>query len=1223
MQENNNRAHFTTKKTEKFFTIMKIYFLIALLCIFSISAENTYSQSKTVNAELKNVTLREALQEIEKNSDYLFLVMDNTESYLTTKVNISINNKSMVEILDLLLKNTNLTYSIVNRQITISRKPGIAENKEIDVKTSIKEVQQTEKTITGVVTNANGEAIIGANIIEVGTPSHGTITDINGRFTLNVSNNASIKVSFIGYLSQTINTIGKTSLNITLAEDTQALEEVVVVGYGTQRKENLTGAVSTVDVERTLKARPITDVGRALQGSAPGLVIKTTSGVLGGSPSIRIRGTVSTIGGGSGNPLILVDNVEVPDLSYVNPDNIKSISVLKDASTTAIYGARAAFGALLITTKKGDKDRAPRITYSNNFSWSTPTDVPKHTRADLNLQYSLDQANALRDKPLEERGQVGYYYNADVIKKVKEWIDTYGDGKGLGREMVEGRDFDYRPSGGVYYYRPWDIYKIYYKNWTPQQNQNISVNGGTEKTQYNLSAAYMNQKGILKLFDDFYRRYNISGYLSTDVKDWITLRGQYMLSKVREESPFTYGSEVYQPIYYLYRWHQVYPYGTYNGHEFRGAVNDLKSARPVETDRDYSRYVLGTTVKLAKGLTADFDYTYAQTYVTNHTVGGYISGINQWNVPKDKKLDELYGIYTSASYDYARYTSSKNIRNTYNGYLTYENKFQNHELKITAGTNIEDAEYIWMSTRRNGVYDFDKGEVNLAGGDQLASSSHSWWSVAGFFGRINYSFLDRYLLEVSGRYDGSSRFERGKRWDFFPSLSAGWRMGEESFMKPLKPILSSLKIRGTYGSVGNQDVPLNSFISTLKAFTPSGAGNYWLINGNFVPYISSGPTLVNSDLTWEKVESFDLGLDAGFLDQKINVTFDWYNRKTLNMLAPGETVPSTVGIAAPKRNFGELATKGVELEVRYNKRFENGLRLFVSGQFTDYKTVVTKYASPSDPRNSDSYWEGKVLGQIWGYKTDGLFQKEDFVWEGDQIKQTILENGLSKNTMAPGVPDQYILESGLFKFGPGDVKFKDLNGDGVIDYGTNTVGDPGDRTVIGNTTPRYQYGFRFGGTWKGFDADVFFQGVGKRHIWATGNMVLPGYYAAEANFAHTLDYWTPENTGAFYPRPLEYSQTAKWNYLPNDRYLLNAAYMRLKSLNIGYSLPEKLLKYVSVEKCRLYCNGENLFEFDKMGKVPIDPEIDWVYGVTANDSRSFGRSYPYRRTISFGLQVEF
>lgn len=539
-----------------------------------------------------------------------------------------------------------------------------------------------------------------------------------------------------------------------------------------------------------------------------------------------------------------------------------------------------------------------------------------------------------------------------------------------------------------------------------------------------------------------------------------------------------------------------------------------------------------------------------------------------------------------------------------------------------AGTNIEDAEYIYLSARRNGVYDFDKGEVNLAGGDQIATSSHSWWSVAGVFARINYSYKDKYLFEVNGRRDGSSKFGDGKRWGFFPSASAAWRVTEEPWMKSIDNVLNSLKIRASYGEVGNQDVPLNAYIPTMSLTNPASAGNYWLVNNNFVPYVSASPALVDPSLTWETVSTLDVGLDARLFKDKFGVTFDWYSRKTKNMLSPGETIPSTVGASAPRRNFGELRTNGIELAINYNHTFSNGLHLSVSGQLTDFKTVVTKYPSASDPSNSATYYQGKVLGEIWGYKTDGLFKDEDFVWENGVIKQTILTNGQSKNTMAEGIPNQYILESGLFKYGPGDVKFKDINGDGVIDYGTNTVGNSGDRTVIGNTTPRYQYGFRVGANWHGFDADIFIQGVGKRSIWATGNMVLPGYLGAEANFAHTLDYWTPENRDAFYPRAVDHAQTAKWNYVPNDRYLINAAYLRIKNISIGYTVPKKLVNLANIQRLRVYFSGENLFEFDKMGGIPIDPEIDWT-STTANDSRSFGRSYPYRRTVSFGVQLEF
>lgn len=1079
-----------------------------------------------------------------------------------------------------------------------------------------------KRSVSGVVRDkATNESLPGVSVLEKGT-KNGIITNVDGRFELSVNEGASLLISYIGMKTQEVKVGNSSTVNVILEPSSEEIDEVVIVGYGSQKKANLTGAVATVNVEKTLESRSITDVGRALQGTTPGLTITTTSGALGGSPNIKIRGMVSTISGNSGNPLILVDNVEVPSLSYVNPDDIETISVLKDASTTAIYGARAAFGAVLITTKKGSKDGKVKVSYSNNFSWATPTDVPEHTRADLNLQYSYDQLNALKTSPTWEYGQVGYYYNPDVIAKVKNWIDTYGDGKDLGREMVEGRDFDYRASGGAYFYRPWDIYKTYYKDWTPQQNQNLSVSGGTDKTQYNLSAAYMNQKGVLNLFDDFYKRMNTSGYISTEVNKWLTVRGKFMYAKTATESPFLYAGEAYDPQYYLYRWHQVYPYGTYNGAEFRGAVNDLTAARPQNADVYYSQYNLGTTMKLAKGLRADFDYTYTQTFSTFDAVGGYVYGVDFWNRGASQTFSDVTKIYTSSSYDYVQNTSSRNIRNTYNGYLTYENKFNDHSFKGMVGTNIEDAEYKYLSGKRNGVYDFDKGELNLSGGDQAVGSAHSWWSVAGFFGRLNYDYKDKYLIELNGRYDGSSRFAEGKRWGFFPSASAAWRVTEEPWMDPVKPILSAFKIRGSYGEVGNQDVPLNSFISTLSVTNPSAAGNYWLIANNFRPYVSSSPALVDPSLTWETVSTYDIGADARFLDDKIGLTFDWFKRITSDVLSPGETVPSTIGASAPRRNFGEVTTDGIELAIDYSHKFQNGLNITVSGQFTDFKSVVSKYSSPNDPSNSSDYYEGKVLGEIWGYKTEGLFQAEDFVWENGAIKQTIIANGQSKNTMAEGVAEQYILESGLFKFGPGDVRFKDLNGDGSINYGTNTVGDPGDRTVIGNSTPRYQYGFRLDADWKGFDLGIFFQGVGKRSIWATGNMVLPGYYAAEANYAHTLDYWTPDNTGAFYPRAMEYSQTAKWNYVVNDRYLLNMSYLRLKNLTFGYTLPKDLTRKVNVEKFRIYFNGENLFEFDKLGGVPIDPEMDWT-STTSADSRSFGRSYPYRRTISLGVQLEF
>lgn len=1074
-------------------------------------------------------------------------------------------------------------------------------------------------SVSGTVTDVNGEPIIGAYVLQQGT-QNGTATDVDGKYVLSVPSNGTLVFTLVGMKDAVVPVNGKAVINVTMEEDAMLLDDVVVVGWGTQKKANLSGAVSTVAVDKALEARPISDVGRALQGATPGVIITTTSGALGGSPTIRIRGQVGSIGGGGSAPLILVDNVEVPDLSYVNPEDIESMSVLKDAATTAVYGARAAFGAILITTKKGSKDRT-QVTYSNNFAFSTPTKFPEHTRADLGIVYALDMLNGLRSTPLNETANVGAYFSYDSAKKVKEWIDTYGSGKGLGREMVEGRDFEYRAGGGAYFYRPWDVNDIYHDTWVPQQTHNFAVNGGSEDVQYNLSGAILDQTGVIKANPDSYKRYNVSANITAQAKPWLKVRASYTYTNTITESPFTYASQQYGPEYYLYRWLNIYPLGTYKGMPFRSGLTELEQARTTTSTDHYNRFTLGGTVdlgKLTKGLTLNFDYTYWQLNTLYHAVGGYVSAINQWSLSAGKTFEDVYTTYSSASYDYAQYNTAKQWRNTYNGYLDYTREFGKHRVNVVAGTNIEDREYVWTQSKRKGVYDFDKGEVNLAGGDQYASSSHSWWSVAGFFARLNYTYNGRYIIELNGRYDGSSKFPDDQKWGFFPSVSAAWRIGDEPWMENFKDVLTSMKIRGSYGSVGNQDVPLNAFIPTLSITSTSS--NAWLVNDDYVPYIGSAAALVDNTLTWEKVTTLDFGVDFSLFNA-IDVNFDWYQRKTTDVLSAGDVIPSSVGASSPKRNYGELTTNGYEIQVSYNKVFSNGLQLNVSGQLTDYQTEVTKFASAADPLISSTYYEGKKLGEIWGYVSDGLFQQDDFVYDGDAIAMHKSEyTGKSTNTSVDGVDRSY-LESGSFRFGPGDVRFKDLNGDGEVNQGTNTLGNHGDKTVIGNSTPRYQYGIRIGAKWKGIDAEIFFQGVGKRDIWATGNMVMPGYEASEANFSHTLDYWTPENTDAFYPRPLQYGQYARWNYVQSDRYLLNAAYLRCKNLQVGYSFPKKWLDKVNVDKFRIYFSGENLFEFDKMGDVPIDPEINWQS--YQGDSRSFGRAYPYRRTISFGVQLGF
>lgn len=1097
-------------------------------------------------------------------------------------------------------------------------------------------------TVKGTVKDSYGMTFPGVFIAEKGTNTS-TSTNADGSYQISVAPNSTLVFSFIGMQTQEVAVNNRAIIDVVLQDDAIMLDEVVAVAYGTQRKEHLSGAISVVDVRKTLESRPVADVGRALQGSTPGLIVTTTSGDLGVTPKIKIRGNTSTLSGNDGDPLILVDNVEVPDMNFVNPDDIESISILKDASTTVIYGPRAAFGAILITTKKGTDKEKVTVNYSNNFSWNKLTEIPEHTRADIGQQYSLDQMNGLRASPLDGFSPfAGYYISTGSIAKTKQWIETYGDGSGLGREMIEGRDFNYNGSLGASFYRPWDVRSLFYKDWATQQQHNISVNGGTKTTRYTLGAGFANQNGLLKEFDDFYRRYNLSGNISTDINKYVTLRSGYLYTRTSQEKPMSFYAgvndlqeEVYGPTYYVYRWHNIYPYGTYDGKEFRSGLTEMRAANALSDDYYYSRYNVGLTVNIMKGLRADFDYTYNQTMYAQHRAGGKLTAIDIFNpIPPDENgvrdFNNAYRQYTDANANYAAYDASRNLRNAYNGALVYETSLKNHSFKAQAGTNIEDAQYVYQRSKAVGLLDPSRPEPNLTNGTQSIKSSHSWWSVVGLYGRLNYNYSEKYLLEASIRYDWSSKFAKNDRSGAFPSVSAAWRITEEPWMEAVKPIMNNLKLRASYGEIGNQDVPNAAFKPTLEMTGTPNEANRWIIGNAFVPYVGSAAALVDPTLSWETVSTLDFGFDANFLKNKLTLSAGWYERRVKDMITTGEALPNSVGATAARRNFGELTTKGIEIELHFNHTFANGLRVNASAMFTDYKSRITKWADADDPLLSinsttaqSANFTGKVVGDIWGYRTEGLWQKDDFVYNADGTITTTTVDGKVTNVMrsyAAGY--QQLYESGSFRFSPGDVKFSDLDGSGVVDYGRLTVNDHGDLTVIGNTEPRYLYSFRLGAAWYGFDFDVFFQGVGKRDAWVTGNMVLPGWFGSEANFSHTLDYWTEDNPGAFYPRPINYANTKQWNYQTNDRYLLNMAYLRCKSVNIGYTIPNHITKKLYIERLRVYLNGENLFEFDKLGDIPIDPELDNTT-LTSNDARSFGRAYPYRRSFSFGIQVTF
>ena len=1070
--------------------------------------------------------------------------------------------------------------------------------------------QLQSMTITGLVVDAKGEPVIGASVVEKGT-TNGGITDVDGKFTLNVSQGATLKISFVGYQPQEVK--ATRTMKITLKEDTELLDEVVVVGYGVQKKANLTGAVSTVDVSKTLEARPQSDVTKALQGVVPGLTILNSSGELNAKPTITIRGTGTLSNSAKSNPLIIVDGVAMDDISYLNPNDIENISVLKDAASTSIYGTRAAFGVILITTKSAKKTDKITINYTNNFSWDTPTKLP-------NFPDVSTQARALRaanERMGVENELFGMYMDDTFIQKADAWKQRHG-GKSGYREMIPGDDFDLDPvSGKGLYYADWDVVGIMFRDWKPAQNHNVSIQGTSGKTSYFLSLGYNKEEGVMTFNPNKLKKYNANVNVSSDITDWLTVGGRFSYNDKVYVEPST-RRYTYQ---YMWRWGSFFgPYGTYQGTDMRNDIAYRKQAGDDKTNDSYTRIGGFLRAKLVKGLTLNADYTFNIRNAHQKQVNLPVYALNSWGG------DVTEPSYLSAPKD--SYLYEKSIRDhsyALNVYANYElNLFKDHHFNFMVGANAEEGEYEMHTSQRKGLLDGNLPEFSLATGDQTVGGAHSEWGTAGWFGRINYDYKGIWLLELNGRYDGSSKFPSSDRWAFFPSGSLGYRFSEESFFAPMKRIISNGKFRASYGEIGNQAIGDNMFISILQNYTDAGKSVYWLDSGGNKVTMYNLPSLVSSTLMWERIQTLDLGLDLGFMNNELNVSFDWYQRTTKDMLAPSKTMPQVLGADAPKVNAGTLRTRGWELSLDWHHTF-NEVNVYANASIGDFKTVITKWDNDSKLLNSN--YSGKVYGDIWGFETERLFTKDDFNADG---------------SYKDGIASQKGLEQDGFVYGPGDIKFKDLNGDGVIDGGKKTEdGSPGagtlenhgDLKVIGNTTPRYQYSFRLGASWKGFDIDAFFQGVGKRDVWSTGAFVIPMSRGADAIYENQTDYWSDENqnANAYYPRmwatnankgTISVLEGGNHNFYPQSRYLVNMAYLRFKNLTIGYTLPKEWSKKAYMEKVRIYFSANNICELINKSNAPVDPEIN-SQETDEPTNGTWGRIDPMYRTLSFGLQVTF
>lgn len=1101
--------------------------------------------------------------------------------------------------------------------------------------TQSQSVTQSSTIIKGQIVDAEGEPILGATVVELGT-TRGTVTDIDGNFTINSHANAKLRITYVGY--KTVETKAVNGMKVVMQNDNAQLDEIVVVGYGQQKKVNLTGSVTNVDIEKTLGGRPEQDVAKALQGAVPGLTITNTSGDINSQPTMQIRGLGTLSNGATSNPLVVVDGVPVDDLTMVNAADIATISVLKDAASTSIYGSRAAFGVILITTKEGKKGEKVSVKYDGHFAWDRATVLPDYPDVPSQLEAAMIGAKRTDGSDPELFGM----YFSKMLPYAKAWKEQHSGKKGYS-EMKPFQSMDnvgdyYFNGNQPFYYADYDIQDIWYNKAAPSQSHSVSLNGSSGRTSYYTSFSYDYKQNLMKFNPDKLSRYNFTTNLKTDVTDWLTVGTRVNFVR-RSFSKADSWNNVYQ---YLWRWGSFFIPSGYmydeNGEklDYRVVAMQKQAARKT-TVHDQARFNAYAIAHITKDLTFNVDYTYQIDNYNYKTSDHSVYGMN-WS-----GVTPTYIVGTSSSN-----TTRENIKQnrwTANAYLNYNHTWVDaHNLGVLVGVNGERFKSDEMWANRTHLYNEDYPELKLAYGEMKDATISSFTgdrSTAGYFGRINYDYKGIYLLELNGRYDGSSRFPAGDKWAFFPSMSLGYRFTEEGYWKNLHDVISNGKLRFSYGEIGNEAIGDNMFISTISPVGQSSL--YWMDkNGNKLNQFQL-PDWVSSSLTWERIKTTDIGVDLSFLNDDLSLTFDWYQRTTNDMLAPGKAIPDVAGASAPFTNAGSLRTRGWELSLSYRKQINKDLNVYGTFNIGDSKSKVTKWNNDSklightggivSASNARMYaYEGETWGDIWGFETDRYFTEDDF-------------NGKDANgkwIYKDGVADQTGIQTDNFVFGPGDIKYKDLDGNKVIDGGKGTADDHGDLKVIGNTLPRYEYSFHLGGSWKGLDLDLFFQGVGKRDMWTQSSFVFPLMRDADkALYANQTSYnvYDPANgiinISQSNRYPCLYSGNegsgnvtglasigGEHNYYPQTKYLVNMAYLRLKNVTIGYTLPASITKKVYMEKVRFYGSVNNLcLLYNGAKDYPVDPEMNAGQGSLSYGT--WGRTFPITRTWSVGVQVTF
>lgn len=1061
------------------------------------------------------------------------------------------------------------------------------------------------RSISGKVFDTNEEPLIGVTVTIENT-TIGAITDIDGAFTLQVpEGKVVLNVSYVGFVPQKVTVAsGQSNVTVRLSEDAVLLNEVVVVGYGKQKKVNLTGAVASVGGEE-LENRVTKSLSSMLQGTVAGLNVTTSSGVPGSSASINVRGITSIH---ESEPLVLIDGA-VGDIDRVNPNDVESISVIKDASAAAIYGARAAFGVILVTTKSGAaKGGKATVRYSGRFGWQAPTTSTDYETTGYWSVYTINQfwqANS---------GTLYVDYTDQDMQELWNRVNDkteHPDRPWVVEDVRNGRN-------QWVYYGNYDWWHSLYRDNRPMQQHNVSISGGKDDVKYFVSGSYDKQTGILRENPDIYRKYNLRSKIDFRINEWLTMSNN--TSFYSSQYSYLGDGDVENTLAYSARhalacfpqknpdgsWLYSTPYLNYKVANGRHILLGENSHRNVERSTDFTnttRLVYAPIRELS--FTGDFTYRQYQSRNTSRSNVMYY---------REYPDGELLSYATGAGANCLDEAVNTNQYYSTNIFGTYDDTFnQAHHLSVVGGMNYEAWKNKNISAYGENLVSTDLDDLDLVGQNAEGATitgvggGQNEYALLGIFGRINYDYKSRYLFEVSGRYDGTSRFASGSRWGFFPSASAGWRISEESFFQPVRQWIDNLKVRGSFGSLGNQNI--SSYYSFARLISISSLG-YTFGEGSVLPKYSSLSAPIASGMTWETAQQWDFGFDLTMLGNRLNLTVDGYIRDTKDMLTDGVDLPGVYGADLPDMNAADLRTKGYEITLNWRDRLTLGNKPFeysVGLNLSDYKSVITKYDNENKTFAKD-YYEGMEIGEIWGYVTDGLFQTDE-----------------EAKAYAEKVDLSYVLKGQTGGWQAGDVKFVDLDGDGKVGIGSNNVDNPGDRKILGNSLPSFSYGISASAQWNGFDVSAFFQGTGN-HYWYPAGQSMPFWgpysypYLSFLQKDFLADVWTAENTDAYFPRAMAYSASGGVLSNVNDRYLQNLRYLRFKNLTVGYTLPQSWTGKARIESVRIYFTGENLCYWSPLKKHSryVDPEA----AIDRSDAYN-NAYYPWQKSFLFGIDVTF